>query len=180
MSVWECQTLSTRKWVTRSPTAPDAQLPPGSKAVAHPGRTQPQRAAVAVAQTGQPKTAWLRGAAVHADGALPAPAPDARALHAPHRTAHQSSLRGPPSAVTVAAPARSGPGFRSGTRVAGLCGSAPSGGSPRTPTRQAEPRGPSPPPRAAGPRPRGPEGAASPRGRRQDGWSGAAPPAPPV
>lgn len=115
MFVWECQTLSTRKWVTASPTAPDVQLLLGSKAVTHPGRTQPGRAAVAVAQTGQPETAWLWGAAVHADGAFPAPAPDARALHAPHGTAHQRSLRGPPSAATVAAAARTGPGFRSGT-----------------------------------------------------------------
>lgn len=88
---------------------------PISRAQWKPGRTQPGRAAVAVAQTGQPETARLWGAAVHADGALPAPAPDARALHAPHGTAHQRSLRGPPSAATVAAAARTGPGFRSGT-----------------------------------------------------------------
>lgn len=76
-----------------SPQPLTSSFLPGSKAVAHPDWTQPGRAAVAVAQMGQPKTARLWGAAVHADGALPAPVPDARALHAPHRAAYQSSLR---------------------------------------------------------------------------------------
>lgn len=148
---------------------------------AHPGLAPPRRTAVSVAEAGQPEAARLRGAAVHADGALPAPARGPRALHTPHSAADESrSRRGPPDPAAAPAPSCRRPGFRSGARHAGTHGRspAPHGSRPRPFRRQAGPWGPRPPPEAAGPGPRGPEGTDSPCGGQQDGWSGSAPPAP--
>ena len=157
--------------MTRShPPCPAPAPGPAGPRGAHPGRTRPRRAAVAVAEAGQPEAARLRGAAVHADGALPAPAPGPRALHAPHRAAHESGAwRGPPGPAAAPAPAHRGPVFRSPAGRAGAGGrsSAPGGRRPRSPRRRrAGPGGPRPPPGAAGPGPWGPEGTDGPRGRR--------------
>lgn len=76
-------------------------------------------------EAGQPETARFWGAAVHTDGALPAPAPSPRALHAPHGAAHQlRGRRGLPGPATAPAPVRLRPGFRSRVRRAGARGSS--------------------------------------------------------
>lgn len=187
----ECRTHTARRLQrvggpVRPPQPPHEACPgPWPHALhpfgAHPGLAPPRRTVVSVAEAGQPEAARLWGAAVHADGALPAPARGPRALHTPHAAADESrSRRGPPDPAAAPAPSCRRPGFRSGARHAGTHGrsSAPHRSRPRPFRRQAGPWGPRPPPGATGPGPRGPEGTDGPRGRQQDGWSGPVPPAP--